>query len=118
MKSPQNLSFFAENAFVYTLHTTHAQRFNASFLLFLHRHTNYLILIDFDFHAFLAQPARCCNTKYVINYGFSIDYNDYIYRIGQTERAGKPGIAYTLSTYIFEDSRKVGFLNKVQKEAM
>lgn len=67
---------------------------------------------------FWHSPQDVGNTKYVINYGFSIDYNDYIYRIGQTERAGKPGIAYTLSTYIFEDSRKVGFLNKVQKEAM
>lgn len=53
--------------------------------------------------------------KYVINYDFPNDCEDYIHRIGRTGRSDKKGVAYTLFTP--EDARLAGNLIKVMQEA-
>lgn len=53
--------------------------------------------------------------KYVINYDFPNDCEDYIHRIGRTGRSNKKGVAYTLFTQ--DDARHACNLIKVMQEA-
>merc|ERR1712066_1076824 len=53
--------------------------------------------------------------KYVINYDFPTQIEDYVHRVGRTGRAGATGSSYTFFTA--DKSRHAGDLIKVLKEA-
>ncbi len=53
--------------------------------------------------------------KFVINYDFPSDIEDYVHRIGRTGRAGATGTAYTLFTP--DDRKQAKNLLKIMREA-
>lgn len=55
------------------------------------------------------------DVKFVINYDYPNNSEDYVHRIGRTGRSNNTGTAYTLFTY--QNAAKAGDLINVLKEA-
>lgn len=71
---------------------------------------NFLVATDVA-----ARGLDVSDIKYVINYDYPNDSEDYIHRIGRTGRSGKRGTAYTLFTR--DDARLAADLIAVMREA-
>ena len=60
-------------------------------------------------------PTDVKDIKYVINYDFPNNCEDYIHRIGRTGRAGNKGVSYTYFTA--ENSKQARELVTILRES-